>query len=186
MSRPMCKQCGEMPVRNTLADYCSVECAKVWRNANLRAQYRQKMANRPLKMCSQCLVAPTQSQHRLCLYCEDCKAKSVCRVRRKVARRRNYGVDQSQYGEMLVAQSGCCAICCVDFEDFDDLPRGHGSRKNVPYVDHCHETGEVRGLLCQQCNFDVGVVEKLQRQGRLERVLTYIAARAMKVVEDGA
>jgi len=52
---------------------------------------------------------------------------------------RKYGVTQADYDHMLSAQGGGCAIC---------------SRKqnHALDVDHCHATGNVRGLLCTNCN----------------------------------
>jgi len=51
-----------------------------------------------------------------------------------------YGITTEQYNEMLASQHGVCKIC-------------HKPPKNKPlYVDHDHETGEVRGLLCAHCN----------------------------------
>src|SRR5215217_5299916 len=52
---------------------------------------------------------------------------------------RTYGITKEQYINMLEAQDGRCAICKKDF----------GTRIDV---DHCHDTGEVRGLLCMLCN----------------------------------
>lgn len=61
---------------------------------------------------------------------------------------RNYGLTQEQYNEMLNAQGGRCAICGSS---------DHGS-KNW-HVDHDHETGVVRGILCQGCNHALGGVK---------------------------
>ena len=47
----------------------------------------------------------------------------------------------NDYDEMLEKQNGVCAICGKE-------PNG----KRL-HVDHCHETGVVRGLLCFRCNF---------------------------------
>jgi hypothetical protein len=53
-----------------------------------------------------------------------------------------------QYDEMLEAQGGCCALCGSDF------PGGRGRF----VVDHCHDTGRIRGLLCNLCNVGLGAL----------------------------
>lgn len=63
------------------------------------------------------------------------------------ARWKNYGLTAAEYEDMLVHQQYQCAICEVSFE----------LRK--PCVDHDHETGKVRGLLCDSCNRMLGVFE---------------------------
>lgn len=55
---------------------------------------------------------------------------------------RKYGMTPSDYDLMLESQGGACAIC--------RKPPKPGTRL---HVDHCHETGRVRGLLCFRCNF---------------------------------
>jgi hypothetical protein len=61
-------------------------------------------------------------------------------------RRLKYGITQEQYDTLLQKQDGKCAICgSTD-------PKGKG----VFHVDHNHETGEVRGLLCHFCNVGIG------------------------------
>jgi hypothetical protein len=57
---------------------------------------------------------------------------------------------------MLKEQGGCCAICKVT-ENY----KGHtGYRKDWSFsVDHCHTTGKVRGLLCNQCNRGIGMLQ---------------------------
>jgi hypothetical protein len=56
-------------------------------------------------------------------------------------RKRNYGISDEQYQQMLKEQEGGCAIC-------------GGNRRLA--VDHCHNTGKVRGLLCMYCNTGIG------------------------------
>jgi len=58
------------------------------------------------------------------------------------------GIPYGTYDEMLAAQEGKCAIC----RRTD--PNGRGS--TVFHVDHCAETGNVRGLLCHSCNLGIG------------------------------
>lgn len=58
---------------------------------------------------------------------------------------RRYGITVADYDQMLVAQNGVCKICrqvCVTGRSLS--------------VDHCHETGKVRGLLCASCNNGLG------------------------------
>ena len=58
--------------------------------------------------------------------------------------KKKYGIDENEYAAMLDAQDGVCAICSS----------GKGSRRLA--VDHDHETGQVRGLLCTRCNQLIG------------------------------
>ena len=60
--------------------------------------------------------------------------------------RSTYGITLVEYVEMLEAQDGRCKICKTD------APGGYG----VFYVDHCHISSKVRGLLCHQCNLGLG------------------------------
>ena len=51
-----------------------------------------------------------------------------------------------QYDEILMSQKGCCACCGTH----------HTEIKKGLAVDHCHETGSIRGLLCLNCNTGIG------------------------------
>lgn len=66
--------------------------------------------------------------------------------RLKNALKRKYGMTLEQYDEMLAAQGGVCAICGGPHV-------GTGGRY---HVDHDHDTGKVRGLLCGPCNTGLG------------------------------
>jgi hypothetical protein len=72
------------------------------------------------------------------------RAATPVRVRRDSHLRRHYGISIEQYEELLVAQKGGCAICTR-------LPSSRPLE-----VDHDHETGRVRGLLCRECNLALG------------------------------
>lgn len=59
---------------------------------------------------------------------------------------REYGITQADYDRMLDEQGGVCLICAGTRPDGKPL-----------YVDHCHTSGAVRGLLCTQCNTGLGM-----------------------------
>lgn len=58
--------------------------------------------------------------------------------------RNKFGITIKQYEEALAAQNGGCAIC------------GYFHEEKALSVDHCHETGFLRGLLCDCCNTGIG------------------------------
>jgi hypothetical protein len=57
-------------------------------------------------------------------------------------------VSEQEYRNLLAAQGGVCAICTSS-------PKA-GRRRLC--IDHCHETGRVRGLLCDRCNRGIGLL----------------------------
>lgn len=59
-----------------------------------------------------------------------------------------YNLTLEQYEQMLIDQNYKCAIC--------GSTDNKSSQHNSFMVDHCHETGEVRGLLCNLCNSVLG------------------------------
>ena len=56
-----------------------------------------------------------------------------------------YGVEHGTYARMFTDQFGLCAIC--------NGPPKEGERL---HIDHCHDTGKVRALLCRGCNTGIG------------------------------
>lgn len=64
--------------------------------------------------------------------------------RRDIERKATYGMEPGTYDRMLVEQGCRCAIC-----------GGPGGKKGL-VIDHDHETGKVRGLLCSTCNTGIG------------------------------
>jgi hypothetical protein len=61
---------------------------------------------------------------------------------RKRDLQRKYGLSVEQYQAMRAAQGGCCAIC--------------GDSPKILVVDHDHDTGRPRRLLCRKCNAGIG------------------------------
>lgn len=78
--------------------------------------------------------------------------------------RRTYGLTLTQYNEMLDAQGGVCAICGTSD------PKGKSGTYFV--VDHNHETGNNRGLLCNRCNRAIGLLG--ESPGVLNSAIEYL------------
>lgn len=87
--------------------------------------------------------------------CKDCLIELV--------KYREYGVCKVKYEELLLAQGGSCAICKTKFSN---------SRYNKLSIDHCHTTGKVRGLLCNNCNTAIGLLKESIH--RLEAAKEYL------------
>lgn len=59
---------------------------------------------------------------------------------------RRYGITLEQFNAMFEAQGSKCAICSTT---------DNGVGRSF-YVDHCHHSGRVRGILCHKCNSGLG------------------------------
>lgn len=72
------------------------------------------------------------------------------RERRDGFLRNTYGISLVEYERLHEAQGGVCAIC--------RQPETHVKRGSVVNlsVDHDHDSGRVRGLLCNNCNRGLG------------------------------
>lgn len=85
--------------------------------------------------------------------CRGCANRASALRYESVGRERlflkRYGITINQYDKMLAEQGGACALCGAS------TPGGRWSRFSV---DHCHETGRVRGLLCYGCNSSLGAL----------------------------
>ncbi|WP_204042742.1 endonuclease VII domain-containing protein [Acrocarpospora phusangensis] len=75
---------------------------------------------------------------------------------------KRYGISLADYDQMLADQDFACAIC----------DRAHNDEQGPLYVDHCHATGRVRGLLCRPCNTAIGHFE--DNRQRLIQAAAYL------------
>jgi hypothetical protein len=62
-----------------------------------------------------------------------------------------YNLTEETYEEMVRAQNGLCLGCG---KHYTSIPRQR------LYVDHCHTSGKVRGLLCHNCNSALGLLKE--------------------------
>lgn len=72
----------------------------------------------------------------------------------KEQRLKRYGITLEEYNFMRNQQNYCCAICN---RHESEVERGRAiSSETALQVDHCHDIGHVRGLLCTNCNTMIG------------------------------
>lgn len=111
--------------------------------ASFALDKRQKMGRRPrCKRCESTMRRQT-GEGRHARCCES------------------YGITAAIYAEMLAKQGGGCAICGNTCKTGRRLA-----------IDHNHETGQVRGLLCSKCNRGLGMFD--DRQDLLRRSVGYL------------
>ena len=78
-----------------------------------------------------------------------------------------YSITQIQFDEMLIKQENLCLVCLEPFTE-----------KDIPCVDHDHETDENRGLLHRTCNVALGLLG--DDPVILDRAATYLRAAKNK------
>ena len=116
-----------------------------------------------MKTCSKCkktlpLVRFKKDKNRkdgLSSWCKKCHSDDVVKYqkRNKQATDRNkkrhqiksYGITDKDYYKIYDKQHGECLICEQKFD--------------VLCIDHCHSTGEIRGLICSKCNSGIGFLK---------------------------
>ena len=103
-----------------------------------------RKTHRPGTPVSQCTACKVQLNKKRRI--ED--RENVLAIERRSKLKNTYGLTPEQYDVMLEAQGSCCAICDA---------KKPGGRTKLFFIDHCHTTGKVRGLLCMRCNTGLGL-----------------------------
>ena len=123
--------------------------------ASIRAQARaEQMAADGTRKCFKCgQRKPWTAEHFLPDHQRGGKLKGTCRgclrdAIKASALARSYGLSRQDFEKRLADQGGRCRLC--------DGRLDGSSPAMVPHVDHCHDTGRVRGLLCHHCNVLLG------------------------------
>jgi hypothetical protein len=119
-----------------------------------KAYYELRKAEIGKRACPRCgEVKPPEEFSARSPHCKPCRSiieseryEHNKKQMRDRAREREFGLQPGQYQEMLADQGGVCALC--------EEPETNTYRGLVRalVVDHDHDNGEVRGLLCAKCN----------------------------------
>ncbi len=103
-----------------------------------------------LYCCKPCRAAEKKAEHKRRQADPDAKAAHR-RRRRRTRNKTLYGLTEGQYEIMLAAQSGVCAVC-----GRPEVQGARGGGVKPLAVDHDHDTGRLRALLCSHCNQGIG------------------------------
>ena len=100
------------------------------------------------KICPTCLREQYREKHPLSP--KPPKTSRLQRSSRPAMLKHKYGLSIEQYDRMFLEQNGVCAIC-----GNPPAPTGKPQQTRL-HVDHDHQTGQIRGLLCRACNHGIG------------------------------
>lgn len=118
------------------------------------------------KRCPRCLAVfeEVRTQWGSRTYCKEC-----ANIRRKTYYksdkgrdynlRQNHDLTLEEFNLMLFQQAGVCAIC----HGPETMIDGYTGKPRPLSVDHDHQTGRIRGLLCNKCNTMLGRIETHQK-----------------------
>lgn len=126
-------------------------CRACWLAAKARAWQQQTE-----RRCSRCrriraVEDFVRERARRGSWCSDCRrdynrTRESILIKLRCRLRRQYGITLNEYMTIWNLQSGRCASCLERLEFYG----------RDTHLDHCHSTGQVRGLLCRCCNQTAG------------------------------
>lgn len=172
-----CLKCGNSLAGTQRRRFCSEGCAEhYWndsRNQGVRSTFHflSDIDEESLRaVCSIC--GPVDIRHAGTKRLKDGRLPYMCLNKRKTSshhrkaresswRKRGIILSYEEYEVMLARQGNACLICD---KQFDSHHHAH--------VDHCHQHGHVRGLLCTSCNNGLGRFE--DDPNRLEAAADYL------------
>lgn len=140
-------------------DHCK-DC-KVSRS-EITKQSEDRRNNAKCKFCKVSLTdenwhASHRNKSNLSYRCKKCHAEASSRTGRDYKLRTMYGITKEDYDNILESQNNVCAICKEEDKVYHNR-NGVNIKISMP-VDHCHDTGKVRGLLCTSCNRAIGLLK---------------------------
>ena len=133
------------------------------------------MTTHPCPKCGQ--EKPSDNFYRYKKACKSCLYANQRKYRNSRPNfhrvhnlKQRYGLSPDEYQSILANQNFTCAICEVEISHALEY-----TAKRSVVVDHNHETGEVRGILCSKCNLVLGHAR--ESTDILYRAIVYLSER---------
>jgi hypothetical protein len=149
-----CGRCKEVKPDAEFYNWNFSWCRACYREWNRERHTPKSGATDEPRACAQCGHVYQPKQRRPSMYCSrKCKedARDTSGRLRDSHLRRKYGITLADYERILNEQNGGCALCGAPPEE--QTREGY---QRWLHVDHDHETGRVRGLLCANHNLLIG------------------------------
>lgn len=153
-----CKECHNSfiprPQKYRFQVFCGYCGGSAGRSSRLRQRRRAHRLPLSLRKCPACfrLFQPKRPDHATC--------SARCRYYRTKVKY-IYKLSDVGYEELVNRSAGLCEIC------------GDPKPLRLLHIDHNHDTGTVRGLLCVPCNHDLGFFERLTTK-KLTQIQDYL------------
>ena len=151
-SATSCARCG-VKLSSNKPTHCR-KCSGVVRS---ETHPRKERVRRTSGSCTDCGI-PIAG--RKAIRCPQCAGKARQIHIDKVLYKRNhelhkkYGMPPGEFDGWWIVFMGKCGICGREMK----MPeRRRGQSLETVTVDHCHKTGQIRGLLCSACNKGIGL-----------------------------
>ena len=157
---PGCKKTFYAKSRGKFPDLCD-PCLIEIRKENSREYMKEKRLKKTVEdHCKMCGVLLAKGKTTKYKYCQNCypifraeweKQRAIRRLKedpqyiKRQHLKSKFGLALNEFEEMFSAQEKRCAIC------HSDVSRGQGW-----HVDHDHQDGRIRGILCHFCNLAIG------------------------------
>ncbi len=181
-STKTCTKCGETKsileysFRKDTQKYrpTCMQCTKgYFTSLRLRRLETSQLLLEGKKRCSKCLEVKNTDDFSIdkytstgfssnCRCCIKSNNKENAELNKKRSAKYRYGVSDEEYNELMTVTN--CQICDKRFDT-----------KNIKNIDHCHETGRVRGILCTKCNQGLGMFH--DKVVVLEKAITYLKTK---------
>lgn len=102
------------------------------------------------KLCSFCHLYKdfsnfnTNLNGKLKSRCKECQKTYNAKYHKNILRFDRYGITKDTFNKMFSEQDYKCKICKIKIDE------------KSSHIDHCHTSGNVRGILCEKCNKGLG------------------------------
>ena len=143
----LCRHCGEA-FDKAYAIYCSKRCSNAAAYIN-RRDNKSPLGHTRCANCGEKFLQKRSIQFccsKLCSSALYRRTRISSDKKRDYRRRYTYGVTPDDWSRMWTEQEGLCKIC----------PKPLGLDDGSYAIDHCHDSGLVRGILCRECNLGLG------------------------------